>query len=251
VRPHKSEYWLTSKDKLEAPEIYNAAVEQLCSTYLDAPTLEAQGTHVVSVDEKTGMQALERVHPNKPVRPGLSERIEFEYMRHGTLCLIATWDVARGGILSRSLGPTRTEEDFVRHVEKTIDTDPAAGWIFVADQLNTHVSESLVRLVAERCNLTDDLGDKGESGALHTRASRKAFLATPEHRIRFVYTPRHSSWLNQIELWFSILARKLLRRSSFLSLADLQARVEKFIDYFNAVLAKPFRWTFTGRPLQA
>jgi len=246
-----SEYWLTSKDKLEEPKIYDAAVQTLCETYLEAPALEAQGTHVVSVDEKTGMQALERIHPNKPVRAGTPERIEFEYARHGTLCLIATWDVARGGVLSRTLGPTRTEEDFARHVAKTIDTDPDAGWIFVCDQLNTHVSESLVKLVAERCSVSDDLGVKGERGALHTMASRKAFLADANHRIRFVHTPRHSSWLNQIELWFSVLARKLLRRASFSSLADLQNRVEKFIDYFNAVLAKPFRWTFTGRPLQA
>lgn len=251
MRPHKSEYWLTSKDKLEAPEAYDHAVQTLCATYLEAPALEAQGTHVVSVDEKTGMQALERVHPNKPVRPGTPERIEFEYQRHGTLCLTATWDVARGGILCRSLGPTRTEEDFAQHVAKTIDTDPNAGWIFVSDQLNTHMSETLVRLVAERCGLRDDLGIKGKCGYLHTLATRKAFLSAAEHRIRFVYTPRHSSWLNQIEIWFSILARKLLRRSSFTSLTDLKDRVETFIDYFNAVLAKPFRWTFTGRPLQA
>ena len=251
VRPHKSEYWLTSKDKLEAPEIYDAAVQALCETYLSAPALEAQGTHVVSTDEKTGMQALERIHPSKPVRPGTPERIEFEYVRHGTLCLIATWDVARGGILARTLGPTRTEEDFARHIAKTIDTDADAGWIFVSDQLNTHMSEALVKLVAERCTVGGDLGVKGECGALHTMATRKAFLAEASHRIRFVYTPRHSSWLNQIELWFSVLARKLLRRSSFSSLADLQARVEKFVDYFNAVLAKPFRWTFTGRALQA
>lgn len=251
MRPHKSEYWLTSKDKLEAPEIYNAAVQALCDTYLDAPALEAQGTHVVSVDEKTGMQALERVHPSKPVRAGAPERIEFEYVRHGALCLIATWDVARGGILTRTLGPTRTEEDFVRHVANTIDTDPDAAWIFVSDQLNTHMSEALVKLVAERCSIRSDLGVKGRCGVLHTMLSRKAFLADPEHRIRFVYTPRHSSWLNQIELWFSVLARKLLRRSSFTSLADLSERVEKFVDYFNAVLAKPFRWTFTGRALSA
>lgn len=251
MRPHKSEYWLTSKDKLEAPEIYDRAVQALCATYLNAPALEAQGTHVVSVDEKTGMQALERIHPNKPVRAGTPERIEFEYARHGTLCLIATWDVARGGILCRSLGPTRTEGDFARHFAKTVDTDPNAGWIFVCDQLNTHASEMLVRLVAQRCGISEDLGAKGVSGVLHTMASRRAFLTEADHRIRFVYTPRHSSWLNQIELWFSILARKLLRRSSFNSLADLHDRVENFVDYFNAVLAKPFRWTFTGRPLQA
>lgn len=251
MRPHKSEYWLTSKDKLEQPAVYDAAVQALCHTYLQAPALDAIGTHVVSIDEKTGIQALERLHRSKPVRAGTAERIEFEYERHGTLCLIAAWDVARGGILSRTLGPSRTEEDFAQHVAKTIATDPDAGWIFVADQLNTHVSEALVKLVAERCAIHGDLGVKGHNGVLQTMASRKAFLENPEHRIRFVYTPRHCSWLNQIELWFSILVRKLLRRSSFASLDDLRARVEAFVDYFNTVLAKPFRWTFTGRPLQA
>lgn len=251
MRPHKSEYWLTSKDKLENPEVYQQAVESLCATYLAAPALEAQGTHVVSVDEKTGMQALERVHPAKPMRPGTPERIEFEYERHGTLCLIATWDVARGGVLAHSIGVTRNEEDYARHIAKTVDTDREAGWVFVSDQLNTHASEALVRFVAQRCGLLEDLGVKGESGVLQTMASRKAFLMMASHRIRFVYTPRHASWLNQIEIWFSILARKLLRRSSFTSLGDLRERVNKFIDYFNAVLAKPFRWTFTGRPLQS
>lgn len=251
MRPHKSEYWLTSKDKLEDPEAYNQAVEALCATYIAAPELEARGTHVVSVDEKTGMQALERVHPNKPMRPGTPERIEFEYERHGTLCLIATWDVARGGVLAHSMGVTRNEEDYARHIAKTVDTDREAGWIFVSDQLNTHASEALVRFVAQRCGLDEDLGVKGESGVLQTMATRKAFLMMAGHRIRFVYTPRHASWLNQIEIWFSILARKLLRRSSFTSLGDLHERVNKFIDYFNAVLAKPFRWTFTGRPLQS
>ena len=134
---------------------------------------------------------------------------------------------------------------------QTIDTDPLAGWVFVSDQLNTHVSEGLVKLVAERRAIDIDLGIKGRSGVLHTMPTRKAFLEDATHRIRFVYTPRHASWLNQIELWFSILARKLLRRSSFGSLEDLKTRVEKFIAYFNAVLAKPFRWTYTGRVLQA
>ena len=251
MRPHKLEYWLTSKDKLEHPEVYEAAVRSVCDTYRDAPALAAQGTHVVSTDEKTGMQALERVHPAKPVRPGTPERIEFEYDRHGTMCLIANWDVARGGIVSPSIGPTRTEEDFACHVAQTIDHDPAASWVFVCDQLNTHVSEALVKLVVERCDLHVDLGIKGKSGILRSMSTRKAFLEAADHRIRFVYTPRHASWLNQIELWFSILARKLLRRSSFTSLEDLKTRLEKFIRYFNAVLAKPFRWTYTGRPLQA
>lgn len=251
MRPHKNEYWLTSKDKSSDPEAYNAAVQAVCDTYKNAIELAAQGTHVVSTDEKTGMQALEHIHPAKPVRPGTPERLEFEYRRHGTLCLIANWDVVRGGIMSASIGPTRTEQDFARHVAQTIDTDPNSGWVFICDQLNTHVSEALVKLVADRCGLHDDLGIKGQSGILESRQTRKAFLETVSHRIRFVYTPRHASWLNQIELWFSILARKLLRRSSFTSVEDLKSRVGKFIEYFNAVLAKPFRWTYTGRPLQA
>jgi len=251
VRPHKCEYWLTSKDKLEAPEVYDEAVQNLCATYLQAPALSDEGTRVVSVDEKTGMQALERVHPSKPMRPGTPERIEFEYKRHGTMCLIATWDVTRGGILGYTLGATRTEQDFANHIEQCIDQTPSGGWVFVCDQLNTHMSESLVKLVAKRCSIDIDLGRKEEHGILRSMATRKAFLADPSHRIRFVYTPRHASWLNQIEIWFSILARKLLRRSSFDSLDALRERIEKFIEYFNTVLAKPFRWTYTGRALQA
>lgn len=115
---------MTSKDKLEDPEAYDARVRAVCETYREAPALDAQGTHVVSTDEKTGMQAPERVHATKPVRPGTPGRMEFEYKRHGTLCLIANWNVARGGLLSPSIGATRTEEDFAQHIARTIDTDP-------------------------------------------------------------------------------------------------------------------------------
>jgi transposase len=203
------------------------------------------------VDEKTGMQARERLHESKPVRPGLIERIEFEYRRHGTLCLIANFDVATGKLISPSIGPTRCEDDFTAHIEATVDTDPQAGWIFVADQLNTHYSATLVQLIAKRCAIEDDLGVKGKSGILKSSATRRAFLRNTEHRIRFVYTPRHCSWLNQIEIWFAILARRLLKRASFVSIDDLRVRVLDFIRYFNDVLGKPFRWTYTGRPLQA
>lgn len=206
---------------------------------------------MVSVDEKTGMQARERLHESKPVRPGLTERIEFEYRRHGTLCLIANFDVATGKLISPSIGPTRSEKDFAAHIEATLDTDPQAGWVFVADQLNTHYSATLVKLIAKRCGIKGDLGEKGKSGILHSSATRRAFLRNTEHRIRFVYTPRHCSWLNQVEIWFSILARRVLKRASFNSIADLRGRVLDFIHYFNDVLGKPFRWTYTGRPLQA
>jgi transposase len=197
------------------------------------------------------MQARERLHESKPARPGLIERIEFEYRRHGTLCLIANFDVATGKLISPSIGPTRCEDDFTAHIEATVDTDPQAGWIFVADQLNTHYSATLVQLIAKRCAIEDDLGVKGKSGILKSSATRRAFLRNTEHRIRFVYTPRHCSWLNQIEIWFAILARRLLKRASFVSIDDLRVRVLDFIRYFNDVLSKPFRWTYTGRPLQA
>jgi len=226
-------------------------VEKLCDTYLNAPDLAAEGAHIISTDEKTGMQALERLHQTKPVRPGLVERVEFEYIRHGTLSLMANFDVATGKIVSPSLGPTRTEVDFVAHIDQTIETDPQAPWIFVTDQLDTHKSAGLVQLVARRCGIRDDLGKKGKTGILKSKKTRRAFLEDASHRIRFVYTPRHCSWLNQVEIWFSILARRLLKRSSFTSLDDLRGRVLAFIEYFNKILSKPFRWTYTGRPLQA
>ncbi len=159
--------------------------------------------------------------------------------------------MATGKAIVPTIGLTRTEEDFAAHIQRAIYTDPDASLIFVLDQLNTHKSEALVRVVAERCGIDDDLGTKGKKGVLETMATRKAFLEDPDHRIRFVYTPRHASWLNQVEIWFSILARRALRRASFPSLESLEKRLIEFIDYFNAVLAKPFRWTYAGKPLHA
>ena len=231
--------------------MFKRQVKAVCQTYLNALAHQAQGKHTISCDEMTGIQALERKHAAKPMRPGEVEKREFEYIRHGTLTLIANFDVATGQVPKPSLGPTRTEVDFVAHIAQTVTTDPAAQWTFIVDQLNTHQSAGLVCLVANLCRIEDDLGVKGQRGILKSMASRATFLSEPTHRIRFVYTPKHSSWLNQIELWFSILMRRLLKRASFSSIDDLHARILAFIDYFNRTLAKPFKWTYIGRPLQA
>jgi hypothetical protein len=220
-------------------------VDEVCGLYEQAGHLAEQGIHLVSTDEKTGIQALERLHPDLPMGPGQVQRREYEYRRHGTLCLTANLEVWCGWIIAPTLGPTRTEADFLAHVQQTVATDPAAGWVFVLDNLNTHQSASLVVWVAETCGLAEELGVKGKQGVLKSQKSRSAFLSDKGHRIRFVYTPKHTSWLNQVEIWFSILVRKLLRRASFTSVADLQARILAFIDYFNQTMAKPIRWLYS------
>ncbi len=179
----------------------------------------------MSADEKTGIQALEREHPTLPMKPGLVERREFEYIRHGTQALIANFEVATGKLVSPSIGTTRTEADFLAHISQTMSIDPDGEWIFIVDQLNTHKSESLVCLVAERCGIEIDLGIKGKSGILKSMQSRSAFLQDTSHRIRFVYTPKHTSWLNQIEIWFSILVRRVLKRGNFTSVDQLRERI--------------------------
>ncbi len=220
--------------------------------YQAAPQLAARGERVVSTDELTGVQALERKHPGLPPVPGKVERREFEYVRHGTRTFIVNRDVATGQVVAPSCGPTRTEADFAAHIQRTVATDPGATrWHFVVDNLNTHQSEALVRFVAADMGLDTDLGEKGKRGVLARQASRAAFLGDPAHRIVFHYTPRHSSWLNQIEIWLSILARKLLKRGSFTSVADLEAQVLAFIAYYNRTMAKPFRWTVQNKALVA
>ena len=198
------------------------------------------------------MQALERAAKTRPMKPGLPESREHESIRHGTLCLTANFEVATGEIVAPTLDATRDEADFATHIEQTVATDAKAGWLFVADNLTTHVSESLVRLFATMLGIPEPtLGKKGKSGILKSVETRRAFLVDPTHRVRFVYVPKHTSWLNQVEIWFSVLSRRLLKRGNFRSTEDLRKQVLAFIEYQNRVHAHPYRWTYTGRPLAA
>jgi hypothetical protein len=242
-------YWLNSPDKKADPEEFEKRSAAVCQTYAAAAELHQQGTHTLSVDEKTGMQALERAAATLPMKPGLIERQEADYIRHGTQALIANFEVATGKVICPTVGDTRTEQDFAAHIAQTVASDPQASWVIVVDQLNTHQSEALVVLVAMLCAIHTPLGVKGKSGILKSKATRRAFMEDTSHRIRFVYTPRHASWLNQVEIWFSILARRLLKRGSFTSCADLRQKVLTFIDYFNQTMARAFKWTYKGKPL--
>lgn len=214
----------------------------MCETYFNAAENEVNGIHTVSVDEKTGIQALEREAETKPMQPGQVERREYNYERHGTTCLFGNLNVTTGEIIAPMLHETRKEKDFVSNIENVIATDPDAGWIFVLDNLNTHQSEMLVILVATLLGITC-LGVKGKSGVLKSQATRRAFLEDTSHRIRFVYTPKHCSWLNQIENWFSGLSRRVLARGNFRSVDELKTKILNYIEFYNKN-AKPMKWKY-------
>ena len=219
-----------------------------CQVYAQAAERAKEGERTISMDELTGVQALERKHPDLPMKPGHVLRREFEYIRHGTLSWYLNLDVATGKIIEPSWGPTRGEQDCLAHLKRLVESAPEVKrWHVMMDNLDTHRSESLVRWMADLEGIEQEtLGKKGKRGILRSMASRAAFLHDPTPRVVFYYTPKHASWMNQVEIRLSILVRKLLKRGNFTSLDNLRDQILAFIDYYNRTMAKPIKWTYTG-----
>lgn len=244
MQPHRFRYWLTEV----ADERREAKIVEGCQVYAQAAERAKQGERTISMDEMTGVQALERKHPDLPMQPGHVQRREFEYRRHGTLSWFINFDVVTGQVIEPSWGPRRTEGDALAHLQRLIESDPhAKKWHLMLDNLNIHQSEALVRWIAQREGIDQEtLGVKGKNGILRSMASRAAFLHDPTHQVVFYSTPKHASWMNQVEIWLSILVRKLLKRGHFTSREDLRNQILAFIAYSNATMAKPIKWTYTG-----
>jgi transposase len=214
LRPHLMRGWVHSPDPR-----FREKVAEITDLYLHPP----KGSVVLSIDEKTGMQALERRFPDQPAAPGVLGRREFEYVRHGTQSLFCSFEVHSGRVIDQC-GPTRTGADIRRFMAGIARAYPKGTVHIIWDNLNIHY---------------DGLQKRW------THFNRR-------HKNRFVfhYTPKHASWVNQVELFFSILQRECLRQGSFRSVQDLLKAVRDFIAYWNGERARPFRWTFHGYPLQ-
>ena len=244
LQPHRSKYWLNAKPDERKEE----RIAGICELYLGA-TERCADEIFLSIDEMTGVQALERCAPDLPMGPRKPIAREFEYIRHGTQTLLAGFNVVTG-VIQGLCRDTRKEQDLVDLVAHLIETNPGyQTYHFVADQLNTHKSASLVEYVADFCGIDQGLGVKGKEGILKSMETREAFLSKQGKRIVFHYTPKHASWMNQIEIWFGILMKKVIKRGNFLSKDDLKNKILAFIDYFNETMAKPFKWTYQGKAL--
>lgn len=251
LKPHKSKGWCftTEKDK----EAFARQAQLVCDVYLQAPrNYEQAGVHAVCVDEATGLQANEKRAETLPPQPDQQGKEETQYTRHGTVCLTAAWHVVLGQVIHYTLQETRNNDDFARFIEQMLGSDPDGKWIIVLDNLNTHSSEVLVRLIAKLEGIDETtLGNKKKrKGILGSMKTRREFLSDPTHRVRFVFTPKHSSWLNQIEVIFGIIQRRSLSGASFGSKEALIERLSNFIHYFNTTFARPMNWTYTGRPTE-
>ena len=241
LQPHRSRYWLNVKPDERRDERIN----RICAVYANAAVIPDELT--ISYDEMTGVQALERIADDLPMASGKPQAIEFEYKRHGTQTLIAGLNVSTGKVMG-TCGETRTEEDLKDFIKRVVTDNPGfKAYHFVGDQLNTHKSESLVQYVRDYCGITEDMGIKGKEGILKSMQTREDFLCDPDKKIVFHYTPKHASWMNQIEVWFGMLAKKVIKRGCFKSKEELNAKIMEFIDYFNETMAKPFKWTYQGK----
>jgi hypothetical protein len=239
LKPHKSVYWLNSHD----PD-FDAIAKEVCGLYVKAPTFYLQGRLLLCTDEKTGMQILGRPFPTQPAQPGKPQKREFEYIRLGTRAMITSFAVATGEVVW-DLGPTRTNLDFRAHVLRVAaHFRGMKQFDWIVDNLNTHTSLELCEVVAYLCGLP--LHPK----ELKTQEQRRAWLRDPEHKHVFHYLPVHGSWLNQVELFFSVLARQFLRRGDFASVKEFEERLWRYMEEYNQEKAHPYRWTYTGEPLQ-
>jgi hypothetical protein len=222
-------------------------VALICQLILDSVLRKYPNRHVISIDEKTGIQAIERSAGQAPHSKGGHQRVEYEYIRHGTTTLMAANNVENGRIINYHLGDTRDETDYADFLKRTVNALPEMDQIIIlSDQLNTHMSETLVRWIAECEGYDEDLGKKGRKGILKNMETRRRFLEKEDHRIRFVFTPKHCSWLNPIENWFAKLQRHVIRNGNFSSVKELQGKIESYITFYNDCLAKPLKWKFKG-----
>lgn len=252
LKPQHRKGWCftTEKDR----ELFDTQVQEVCQAYLQAAERQqSTGTHTVCVDEMTSLQANERRAETKLPGPGQIGKIECQYTRHGTLSLTGSWDVVTGQMINTTIDETRNAEDFALHIRETVATAPDHEWVFVMDNLNTHYGEPIVRTVAELIGMDQsELGDKKRrKGILGSTTTRREFLTDASHSIRFVFIPKHSSWLNQIEIIFGVIAKRVMRHGNFSSKKDLRDKLLSFIEYFNRTYARPVDWTYDGHPKES